>query len=75
MDLHSKICMLPLLFSFYTGCLFGFVYVTMSYVDLERTRKLNEKELEVTRLQQLKTKAELDALHSKINPHFFVQCS
>ena len=59
-----------LLYSFYTGCLVGFVYVTMSYVDLERTRKLNEKELEVARLQQLKTKAELDALHSKINPHF-----
>ena len=59
-----------LLYSFYTGCLVGFIYVTMSYVDLERARKLNEKELEVSRLQQLKTKAELDALHSKINPHF-----
>jgi LytS/YehU family sensor histidine kinase len=42
----------------------------MSYVDLERTKKMNEKELEVSRLQELKTKAELDALHSKINPHF-----
>src|SRR4029079_10354384 len=59
-----------LLYSFYTGCLVGFNYVTMSYVDLERTRKLNEKELEVSKLQALKTKAELDALHSKINPHF-----
>jgi len=48
----------------------GLVYITMSYVDLERKRKLNEKELEVSRLQVLKTKAELDALHSKINPHF-----
>ena len=64
-DLH-----VTLLFNFYTGCMIGLVYVTMSYVDLERKRKLNEKELEVTRLQQLKTKAELDALHSKINPHF-----
>ncbi len=59
-----------LLFNFYTGCMIGLVYITMSYVDLERKRKLNEKELEVARLQQLKTKAELDALHSKINPHF-----
>ena len=59
-----------LLYSFYTGCLVGFVYVTMSYVDLERTRKLNEKELEVSRLQGLKTKAELETLHSKVNPHF-----
>src|SRR5689334_16319209 len=59
-----------LLFNFYMGCIIGLVYITMSYVDLERKRKLDEKELEVARLQQLKAKAELDALHSKINPHF-----
>jgi len=59
-----------ILFAFYTGCMIGLVYVTMSYVDLARKRKLDEKELEVARLQQLKAKAELDALHSKINPHF-----
>ncbi len=59
-----------MLFNFYTGCIAGLVYITMSYVDLEQKRKLNEKELEVSRLQELKTKAELDALHSKINPHF-----
>jgi two-component system LytT family sensor kinase len=59
-----------LLFNFYMGCIIGLVYITMSYVDLERKRKLDEKELEVSKLQGLKTKAELDALHSKINPHF-----
>ncbi len=59
-----------ILFSFYTGCMAGLTYVTMNYVDLERKRKLNEKELEVTLLRELKTKAELEALHSKINPHF-----
>jgi two-component system, LytTR family, sensor kinase len=59
-----------LAFNFYTGCITALVYVTMSHVDLERQKKLNEKELEVARLQGLKTKAELDALHSKINPHF-----
>src|SRR5438552_16466990 len=59
-----------LLFNFYTGCMTGLVYITMNYVDLERKRELNEKELEVSRLQGLKTKAELEALHSKINPHF-----
>jgi len=42
----------------------------MSYVNLERQRKLDEKELELSKLHALKTKAELDALHSKINPHF-----
>jgi len=59
-----------ILFSFYSSCMTGLIYVTMSYVDLERKRKLNEKELEVSRLQGLKTKAELETLHSKVNPHF-----
>ena len=48
----------------------GLVYVMMVYINAERNRKLNEKELELSKLQALKTKAELDALHSKINPHF-----
>jgi sensor histidine kinase YesM len=48
----------------------GLIYTAVNYVELDRKRKLNEKELEVTRLMALKTKAELDALHSKINPHF-----
>jgi sensor histidine kinase YesM len=61
---------ISILFYFYLGCMTGFIYITMSYIDLERKRQLNEKELEVSRLQELKTKAELDALHSKINPHF-----
>lgn len=61
---------ITILYNFWTGCLTGLVYIAMSYVDLERQRKLNEKELEVSRLQGLKTKAELEALHSKINPHF-----
>jgi sensor histidine kinase YesM len=61
---------ITMLFYFYLGCMTGFIYIAMSYVDLDRKKKLNEKELEVARLQQLKTKAELDALQSKINPHF-----
>jgi two-component system LytT family sensor kinase len=61
---------LSILFNFYTGCITGLVYITMSYVDLERKRKMNEKELELSRLRELKSKAELDALHSKVNPHF-----
>jgi sensor histidine kinase YesM len=61
---------LTILYNFYTGCMTGLIFITMSYVDLERQKKMNEKELEVSRLQELKTKAELEALHSKINPHF-----
>lgn len=59
-----------LLFSFYNAATAGLIYASVSYVELDRKRKLNEKELEVTRLMALKTKAELDALHSKVNPHF-----
>lgn len=59
-----------LIFNFYGSSIAGFIYVTMSYISLERERKLEEKELELLRLRELKTKAELDALHSKINPHF-----
>jgi len=56
--------------SFYNGCVVGFIYIAMSYIELERKRKMNEKDMEVIRLSELKTKAELDALHSKVNPHF-----
>jgi two-component system, LytTR family, sensor kinase len=59
-----------LLYAYFNSVCTGLVYTAISYVELERKRKLNEKELEVTKLMALKTKAELDALHSKINPHF-----
>ena len=42
----------------------------MSYLIWKEKENLNEKELELSRLRELKTKAELDALHSKVNPHF-----
>ena len=54
----------------YMACAAGFVYIVISYLDLERKRKFDEKELELSRLRELKAKAELDALHSKVNPHF-----
>lgn len=61
---------ITVLFNFWTGCITGLVYVTLQYINLEKLRQMNEKELELSRLRELKTKAELDALHSKINPHF-----
>ncbi|HEX7903143.1 MAG TPA: histidine kinase [Chitinophagaceae bacterium] len=63
--LHNTI-----VFAYYNALATGLIYTAVNYVELERRRKLNEKELEVTRLMALKTKAELDALHSKVNPHF-----
>lgn len=59
-----------LVYAYLNSIATGFIYTAINYVELDRKRKLNEKELEVTRLTALKTKAELEALHSKINPHF-----
>ncbi len=54
----------------YLTATIGIVYAVISYLDKERKRKFDEKELELIRLRELKAKAELDALHSKVNPHF-----
>lgn len=54
----------------YMAVVVGLVYAAIQHLENERKRKSDEKELELSRLRELKTKAELDALHSKINPHF-----
>ncbi len=59
-----------LIYAYVNSALTGLIYTGFKYVELERKRKLDEKEHEVTKLIALKTKAELDALHSKVNPHF-----
>lgn len=61
---------IAVLYMFYLSSITGLIYITMNYVKLEKEKKLNEQDLELSRLRELKTKAELDALHSKINPHF-----
>lgn len=38
--------------------------------DRIRTRKITEQEYQLLKLNELKTKAELEALQAKINPHF-----
>ena len=58
------------LWSIYIASVTGLVYTMMSYLDAERGRKFQEKELELSKMNELKTKAELDTLHSKVNPHF-----
>ena len=52
------------------GGLVSIFNIVRNYIELERKQKLGEKELELSKLRELKTQAELDALHSKINPHF-----
>lgn len=59
-----------LIYAYVNSALTGLIYTGFRYVELDRKRKLNEKEHELTKLMALKTKAELDALHSKVNPHF-----
>lgn len=56
--------------SIYVGGAIGLVYSVINYLNIERKRKFDEKELELSRLRESKAKAELDALHSKVNPHF-----
>ncbi|MCB9055949.1 MAG: histidine kinase [Chitinophagales bacterium] len=56
--------------SVYLAGIIGIVYAVINLLDIERKRKFDAKELEVSRLQELKAKAELEALHSKVNPHF-----
>ena len=67
---ESQFIKFSVISSIYLGSATGIVYAIISYLDIERKRKIDEKELELSRLRELKTKAELDALHSKINPHF-----
>lgn len=56
--------------SFYIGGFGAMVYLFLRNHDAARQKLLFQKELELERLNGLKTKAELDALHSRINPHF-----
>ncbi len=70
MKLHGAELHGTLVLAYFNSTLTGLIYTGFKYVELDRKRKLNEKELELTKLMALKTKAELDALHSKINPHF-----
>jgi two-component system, LytTR family, sensor kinase len=56
--------------SIYSAITIALVYAVTSYLNLVQKKKFDEKELELSRLRELKTKAELDTLHSKVNPHF-----
>lgn len=50
------------------------VVCTLIYVDIYRkalqANKLNQKELELHKMNELRSNAELEALQAKINPHF-----
>jgi two-component system LytT family sensor kinase len=69
-DFSTKHMKFSVLWSIYMASVTGLVYFIMTNIDAERGRQLKEKELELSRMNELKIKAELDALHSKVNPHF-----
>ena len=46
------------------------IYLNISYATLAEKRLRFERELELSRLNEQKTKAELEALQAKVNPHF-----
>ena len=48
----------------------GAIRALISFYILKEKEVKIENEVELTKLRELKTKAELSALHSKINPHF-----
>ncbi len=58
------------LLSLFLSGIVSALYLTISYTQLAQKRMYYEKELEISKLNELKTKAELEALQAKINPHF-----
>jgi two-component system LytT family sensor kinase len=46
------------------------MYLNITYATLAQKRVRMAKELEISKLGELKTKAELEALQAKVNPHF-----
>jgi LytS/YehU family sensor histidine kinase len=69
-DRSTKFIKYAILNSIYLAGATGLVYAAISYLAIERKRKFEAKELELSRMRELKAKAELDALQSKVNPHF-----
>jgi sensor histidine kinase YesM len=53
-----------------TFTIVGVLRALVSFYLLKEKELKKENELQLSRLRELKTKAELNALHSKINPHF-----
>ena len=54
----------------FCGILVGFVRLINNYISYQKIVLLKEKELEISRLNELKVRSDLNALQSKINPHF-----
>jgi Putative regulator of cell autolysis len=58
------------LISIYVGAALGIIRFLYNYSNYQKKLAIIDKEQELTQLRELKTRAELNALQSKINPHF-----
>lgn len=59
-----------IIFGFLVFVVIGIIRALISFFILKEKEIKIENDLQLSRLRELKTKAELNALHSKINPHF-----
>ena len=66
---HLRLLLLNLILATVFGSAAA-VYISLRRTAERMARKLQEKEMNEERLERLKTRAELDALQAKINPHF-----
>ncbi|MET0634684.1 MAG: histidine kinase [Chitinophagaceae bacterium] len=69
-DATGELLKYTLLVNSYFSIAAGLVFILVSYLNIEQKRRFDEKELELSRLRELKSRAELEALSSKVNPHF-----
>jgi LytS/YehU family sensor histidine kinase len=58
------------LFFFTVGGVLGLIRFLLNYSNYQKSLVIIDKEHEIKALRELKTRAELNALQSKINPHF-----
>lgn len=82
LPLFTEICFSPFLnfqgdelvdnlsFTFWAGCLGGTVFLFLTNYTNNYNLSLQQKELELAKLNQLHVKSQLEALEAKINPHF-----
>jgi two-component system, LytTR family, sensor kinase len=66
---HFRLLFLNLILAMVFGSAAA-VYISLRATAARMARTLREKELNEERLERLKTRAELDALQAKVNPHF-----
>ena len=50
--------------------LIAFIRILFTYLNHRTQSFINQKDVEIARMKELKNQAELNALHSRINPHF-----